>query len=151
MPTPLSWPLTTKATPNSGGATALAGVSAATSSSRAFKLDASGDLAIVGGKLQLTSGLESIAQHVAQKLRLFRGEWPFDLEAGFPYQEVVFVKRPSLPLIRSLVRQTILEVPGVLSVTEITLTMDAKSRTATGHYSAVTDLGLLERQAISIP
>jgi predicted NUDIX family NTP pyrophosphohydrolase len=117
---------------------------------RAFKTSTTGDLSIVGGKVELVSGLESIAQHAAQRLRLFRGEWPFDVGRGFPFREVVFVKKPNLPLIRSEIRKCLLGTPGIRSVTEVTITLNARTRVATGTYSAVTDLGLLERQAITL-
>lgn len=117
---------------------------------RAFKTDASGDLAIEGGQVQLVDGLESIAQHAAQSLRLFLGEWPFDTTRGFPYYQSVFVKRPSLPAIRAHVRKTLLGVPGIRSVTEVTITVDARTRRATGRYSAITDLGLLEQRAFTL-
>ena len=117
---------------------------------RAFKTSATGDLLIEGGKIVLAEGQEAIAQHVAQRLRFFLGEWPFDESIGFPYRQRVFIKNPNLPLIRALVRQHILGTPGVREVTELSLTVDAETRAATGTYSAITDLGLLARQVITL-
>lgn len=117
---------------------------------RAFKIGTDGDLAIEGGRFVLIGGLEAVAQNVAQRLRLFQGEWPFDTSAGFPYYQRVFVKNPNLPAIRALVRQAILATPGIREVTELMLTLDARTRIATGTYSAITDLGLLAKQTITI-
>lgn len=117
---------------------------------RAFKTSASGDLAIENGQVQLVDGIESIAQHAGQRLRLFLGEWPFDTTRGFPYYQAVFVKRPSLPAIRASIRAALLDVPGIRSVTEVTITVDARTRRATCRYSAITDLGLLEQQAFDL-
>lgn len=117
---------------------------------RAWKIGTDGDLAIEGGKIALVDGKEAIAQHVAQRLRLFLGEWPLNTEAGFPYRTIVFVKRPSLPLIKAALRKYIAETPGIREVTEVTLSVDPRSRIATGTYSAVTDLGLLEKQIYTL-
>ncbi len=117
---------------------------------RNLLLGSDGDLVISKGQLQLVPKLESIAQAVQCRLRLFQGEWFLDTSIGVPYLQQVFVKGPNLPLVRSLLRKTILETPGVRAVQSLTFDFDRASRNGSGTFTASTDLGLLENQPITL-
>jgi hypothetical protein len=101
-----------------------------------------GDLVIADGDLVLVSGIDAVAQLIQSYLLLFRGEWFLDESAGIPYFEDILVKNPNLSAIREIFRQTLLEVPGVLSVESLSLELSAE-RTLSVDWKVDTDLGEL--------
>jgi hypothetical protein len=108
-----------------------------------LKLDPdTGDLVIADGDLVLVSGIDAVAQLIRGYLLLFRGEWFLDESAGIPYFEDILVKNPNLSAIREIFRQTLLEVPGVLSVESLSLELSAE-RTLSVDWKVDTDLGEL--------
>jgi hypothetical protein len=108
---------------------------------RDLKLDSDGDLAIEGGDLALVGGIESIAQHVQIRLRFFLGEWFLDESRGVPFMQRIFVKAPRPGLVQSIVRKTIEGTPGVRAVTELDVSIDARTRKARATWRATADLG----------
>jgi hypothetical protein len=91
-------------------------------------LDASHDLTISQGRLQLVEDTDSIAQSLKTRLRLVRGEYFADLEQGIPYLTHIMVKGPKLDLVRSILVEAVAETPGVVEVTEFLLTLDQSTR-----------------------
>lgn len=109
-----------------------------------LKLTSGGDLAIVDGDLVLTddeSG-ETVAQIVAIRLRLFYGEWFLDTRRGVKYFERVFVKNPDLTAIETMLRATILDTPGVVTLNSYTQALDRATRQLTVTYRATVDPGV---------
>jgi hypothetical protein len=100
------------------------------------------DLVIADGDLVLVSGIDAVAQLIRGYLLLFRGEWFLDESAGILYFEDILVKNPNLSAIREIFRQTLLEVPGVLSVESLSLELSAE-RTLSVDWKVDTDLGEL--------
>lgn len=103
-----------------------------------FKLTQDGDLALTD-KVDI-SVTESICQAVRVRLLWFLGEWRLGPDLGFPYFEEVFVKNPNETKIRHYVRETVMEVDGVTNVTDITFSVDKKTRAATIAVSFCTDV-----------
>ena len=102
-----------------------------------LKLDARGDLELsAAGDISAT---DSIVQAVRIRLLWLFGEWRLGPELGFPYFEQVFVKTPNEAKIRHLIRETVMEVEGVTDVTEITFSIDRRTREATIAVTFTTD------------
>jgi hypothetical protein len=74
------------------------------------------------------SGIEYAGQKIRQKLLLLKGEWFLDQSLGIPWVEEVLVKNPSLEYIRSVVRKTVLSVPGIISCPYVTVTEPDENR-----------------------
>lgn len=90
-------------------------------------LDDEGDLALSGGDLALVSGRVAIAQRLAMRFRLWRGEWFADLRAGCDYRSI-FVKGPNMTRIAADLKELIVSTPGVLSLDAFTLDLDRAAR-----------------------
>lgn len=101
-------------------------------------LTAGGDLEI---PIRMATADEAIAQHILIRLRFVRGEWFLDDSIGVPYFEKVLVKNPNLPVISSIMQRAISETPGVASVDDFVLTLDAATRRASVSFSCTTDTG----------
>jgi hypothetical protein len=71
-------------------------------------LDASGDIA-------LAQEPYAIAQDVASAVKLFLGEYWYDLSLGTPYFQTTLGKIPPLQVVKSQVVAAALTVPGVKS------------------------------------
>lgn len=84
-----------------------------------------GDLALVNGTfVWLQQGPEWVRQKLAQRLKMFLGEWFLDRRLGVPYFKHVFVSNPNLDQVRQMFRKVILGTPGVLSIEGDTITLD---------------------------
>jgi len=88
-------------------------------------LDSAGNLALLSGQ----SAVESAAQ-VASLMQL--GEAIYQTNLGLPAFETVFSGVPNLAIYESYLRTTLMNVPGVVSVTSIT----AKVENNTFSYTA---------------
>ena len=97
-----------------------------------------GDLRLTANQITFVEGVDAIAQHLRNRLRFFLGEWFLDQRQGFPYFRDVFIKNPNRPAILSLLRRTIRETPGIVSVDELTLSI-SPARVATVDFKAALD------------
>lgn len=93
-----------------------------------FKLTKGGDLELTEDGDILTT--ESVCQAVRVRLLWFLDEWRLGPDMGFPYFENVFVKNPSESKIRHLIRETVMAVDEVTDVTEITFSVNNRTREA---------------------
>jgi hypothetical protein len=100
-----------------------------------------GDLDITGDELHVIDGDDAIIQHLAIRLRLFRGEWFLDETIGMPYYERVLVKNPDLVAVRSAFRQAIITTPGIASLDKFSLALDSATRKLTVEFTAIKDSG----------
>lgn len=109
-----------------------------------IKLNSSGDIDLSTGDIQLTSGLEAIAQALRIRLKFFKGEWFLSPDVGMPYFEKIFVKNPSVQLINSIFRKAILACPGVKDVKDIVPNYDPNTRKLSLSFSATTVAGVID-------
>jgi hypothetical protein len=110
-----------------------------------------GDLAREGGRFQVAKGKTYLGQKIVCVIRFWKGEYPFDLSVGFPWDEVaVGVKDPSPELIRSELRRHISSIQGVTAVRSVDLEIDQGGRVLSGKAQAEGDLGLL-LQTFEVP
>lgn len=116
------------------------------STNRDLKIDsATGDLVLDGADLVIVADGAAIAQATRARLRLFRGEWFADLDAGVPWFTEVLVKNPNLVGIRATLRGTIADTVGVATIETFDLTFDSATRTLDLTFSLTTDAGELLR------
>lgn len=102
-----------------------------------LRLNAEGDLELSdAGDISVT---DSIVQAVRIRLLWFFGEWRLGPGMGFPYFEHLFVKNPNEAKLRHLIRETVMEVEGVTDVTEISFSIDRKTRQAAIALAFTTD------------
>lgn len=109
------------------------------------------DLFIKRYDLSLVSGLQSTAQRLKVKLKLFFSEWFLNRQFGVPYYQDVLKKAPDLILIEARIKRAILEVPLVIEILEFALDFDVNQRrlfvnfsvrTAEGNLTIIEDVGI---------
>lgn len=96
----------------------------------ALALGSDGDIALnTAGLPHFIGGGDEAAQRMRVRFRFVHGEWYRDTRLGVPYFEHVLVKAPNLVLIRSLFRQLIKSVPGIVAIDRLGEDFDRQTRT----------------------
>ncbi len=106
------------------------------------------DLVFHNNDLMLIDNAERIGQQIKITLQFWFEEWFLDTTKGVPYLQYICVKNPNLQHIRQIFREAIQSVPGVDSVTELTLNVNARERILSVTYTANTSAGLLTRREL---
>ena len=89
-------------------------------------LNRDGDLVInATGNIEIT---DSVAQAIIIRLRWFFNEWRFAPQYGVPYFEEVLVKNPSDLRVRQIIRDEILSVEEVESVSRLDISLRSDSK-----------------------
>lgn len=84
-----------------------------------------GDLRIVNNEIALIDGKEAVAQQIAIRFKFFLGEWYLNRSEGFPWIQVVFVKRPNMGKVRALVREVLGGTPRVVAIHRLELSVSS--------------------------
>lgn len=147
MPGSYSWVLTDGGSSTSPQTPALTG---GEDIARNLALSDDGDLLVEGGQLQLVRGIDAVRQAVACALQLWKGEYFLNVERGVDFIGRIFVKAPSLSVVRGELRKAIENVPAVLEVTSLELDFDAAERSLSVTFDASTDLGELVSETIEV-
>lgn len=100
-----------------------------------------GDLLLENFDLQLVEGKDQIAQNLAIRLRFILGEWFLDTTAGVPYYDDFFIKAPNQIRIESVLKEEILDTPGVDQILSFTSTFNAQRRIYSVTFSVSTIRG----------
>lgn len=106
-------------------------------------LDSSGDWAVASGKLQLATKQDEIAQIVSTRLRTFLGEWFLDVRLGVPWFSKILKKNPNPAEIEAILAQTIVESPGIVTLTDFQLTLDNVTRKLRVTFQAKSIAGII--------
>jgi hypothetical protein len=106
------------------------------------------DLVFHNNDLLLIDNAERIGQQIKITLQFWFQEWFLDTTKGIPYLEYICIKNPNLQHIRQIFRNAIQSVPDVDSVTELSLSVNAKERILSVTYTANTSAGLLTRKEL---
>ncbi len=106
-----------------------------------FKIGADGDLVIENGDMVIVDGLAAIGQHVAIRLRSFKGEWFLNQNFGVSYLQEVLGKGTPATRLRAIFQEIILGTDGIASVDSMDLDYDGATRTLTITFQATTDSG----------
>ena len=91
---------------------------------------------------------DSVAQKIRIRLLWFLNEWKWDPEEGIPYFDDVFVKNPNLDAIESVIREKIFEIPEVIEVGDISVTLNSDQRKVTIRFEAKTDEETLREEVV---
>lgn len=90
-----------------------------------LKLTTDHDLEIVNGDLVLVTKEEEVAQAIKIALLTVQGEWVYDQNLGIPWFDDMYQPRFTKAEILRTLRARINDVPGVLSVNQLEMTIDA--------------------------
>jgi hypothetical protein len=83
-----------------------------------IRLDGDGDTLIVDNDIQLTSTLmENARQRTQIRLKLYAGEWVYDLSEGMPYFDRILIKGASKTTVDTIMKEAILSDPDIESIT----------------------------------
>lgn len=100
--------------------------------------------------LVLIDGAARIAQQVKVTLLTFFGEWFLDETFGVPYLEYILIKNPDRSQIENIIRQKVMDVPGVSRVPTIQIEYEASTRRASFSLPDMqTDEGIVPVMAIT--
>ena len=86
------------------------------------------DVHFVDGNLQLVSGAHAVAQHIKQRLKMHKGEWDFDREAGVPWLDDLLGRQYDSALAEDVVKTCIIETHGVREITQFSINFDTFTR-----------------------
>lgn len=98
---------------------------------RDLALDSSGDLVLEVGDLKLLQGTDAIVQECRTALGLWAGEYPFDVELGTRWDQILNTKGLQDSAIVAEVRRVLMGVQGVQSVDNVAIVRNTVLRTAT--------------------
>lgn len=109
-----------------------------------------GDLLIANYDLQIVTSLDQTIQELIIRLKFFLGEWFLDTEAGIPYYQDFFVKAPNQIRIESVLKNEILDTPGILELTSFVSDFDEINRKYSVRFGALADEGEFELE-VTLP
>lgn len=87
------------------------------------------------------SGDTAIGQHLRIRLRMIKGECPWDLDGGVDYFGTVFRKGATDGEIAAEVQRVILETPGITGLTSFALNRNPTTRLLSVSFSCTSDAG----------
>jgi hypothetical protein len=120
-----------------------------------FKTDDDDDLVIESGDFVVIDGPEATAQLIRARLQTIKGELAWDLDAGFPHDELIGDADVDVLRVQAWVRYTVLTTPGVTSCNELTFVFDDATRELTFDGTAIYDgnieIPLRETLKIEVP
>lgn len=104
-----------------------------------IKLDSvTWDIVIENNDIKFTGGTDGIQQHIRQYLQMFKGEYPFDLTRGIPYHDEFFKKNYNPIIIDSILKNAIIDIPGVIELKEFLLDIDNATRILSLNFRVLT-------------
>jgi len=114
-------------------------------------LDSNNDLLIENGSFVVVDKGAETAQHVRSRLLFYFGEWFLDVQAGVPYFQEVFTKPANLANIESILKQTIIQTPGVETLNEFSMDYEgAGTRQLNVQFSATTIYGVIDKEEVTL-
>ncbi len=93
-----------------------------------LKFDPTTGELVVTDNIQLSSGVDGVAQSIRQRLQLFQGEWFLNLEEGTPYFTEILGAKFNEAKIRGAIRPVILAAPGVTELLSLAVAFDGATR-----------------------
>ena len=90
------------------------------------------------GNIAMAYDLQAVLQQCAQVARTLLGEMVFNTDLGVPYFQVLWVGTPNVPQFNAALRQSFLNVNGVLEVVSLITSQGGDNRdTNTLFYTAI--------------
>lgn len=78
--------------------------------------------------LKLLSEIDYVVQKIKRRLRIIKGEWFLDANAGISYYEDVLVKNPDLAKIKILYIRALQEITEITQIEKLDMTLDSAKR-----------------------
>ena len=103
-----------------------------------------GDFVIENNSLVEIDGLEAIRQHMTIRFQIFFGEWFLDTSIGVPWFRDVLVKNPSFNVVMQVLKDVILDTPGVLQIITFEFDYTEGTREVSLDFQALTTEGVLD-------
>ena len=79
------------------------------------------------GRLQTTHGTDEVRQRIIIALLHLYGEYFLNSQSGMPYYEIILGSKDT-SILETLARQTILDVPNVISIVSLNMDFNGKIR-----------------------
>ena len=96
------------------------------------------------GNIKIIEDVESLAENIDQRLKLFKGKYFLDTTAGVPYFEEILKKPVDPGLAASVLNAEILKEPEVLSIGSVSVDLDRNTRIFNYDATIQTIFGELE-------
>lgn len=109
-----------------------------------------GDVTVAGGDLVMIADAQATRQRLEQKLRLWRGEWFLNINAGFPWLQDVLAQQPRPEVLRSLVSDLVTRDPGVKAMPRLELSFEGVDRRLRIKFDATLINGTTETVDITL-
>lgn len=114
------------------------------------RLDDDGDIYIGPNGPEWISGIEGVSQLVAIAIKLFKGEWFLNLDAGVPYFQEILARKFDRALTRQRLLEQIEKVPGVVQVLLLEVEFEATTRTMSVRIKLRTLFGDTEADTLEV-
>mgnify|MGYP003587851959 CR=1 FL=1 len=99
----------------------------------------------------MVSGNAHTAMKCRQVFQTFQGEWWLEPTLGLPYHtDILGQKQPDLNAIRAIFVVALSGVPGISSITSLSVAFDNATRTFTVNFSAVAGDGTAIEESINL-
>ena len=109
-------------------------------------LDSNGDYSIGS----LISDAEYVSQSILTRLKMFKGEWFLDTEAGVPWFQDILKRNPSDEYTSLLIKSEILSVDGVDRISSFNLERDNNTRKLSISFTVETSSGSVVSNSIEV-
>lgn len=118
-------------------------------------LAADGDIFLDADGVRFTAGIPAVQQGVQIRLNMVRGEWFLNQDAGMPYLTDLLgdasKKRDWSRKMEVAVAAQILDVPGITSITQLTVARNNQTRAATVTWAARAVFGDVPATTLQTP
>ena len=108
------------------------------------------DLFASNNRIAVVSDADEVLQHIKTRLWLFLGEWFLDVTDGVPWFQEVFVKPADLREIESIIKDRVLQTPGVDELIEFDMNYDNNTRRFSITLACATIFGATATDTIEV-
>lgn len=95
------------------------------------------ELSPTGGFFMRTTLADRVHQRLMARLRMFKGEWFLNVDAGMPYFQHILRKVSDTRSLRAIFTQAILGVGGVKELVDLGLDLEPRTRRLTVTFRAL--------------
>jgi len=113
--------------------------------------EATHDLDVEANDLALVVGVDEVTQRLRVRLKLFRGEWYLDENAGVPYYVNILTHSPKMSLIEAVFRKEILSSSEIEAITYWYMNYNRVTRQFTLDFKASSSEGEIEVSEVFPP
>jgi hypothetical protein len=113
-----------------------------------LQLGIDSDISVVSADLLLVAGIDEVIQHLKVGLRLYRGEWFLDTEAGIPYYAYILTNNPNTKVVEGLFRRDIIGDSDVEELSVFEMEFDRATRKLDIDFRAKSRVGVVEISSV---